>query len=597
MQLPQFMKVSGLAAIASPASRSPASRRRLELRDEAPSPRAFDWPPLNRGFTVAHYLSLAAALIVLLYLDRHQWFYYDEWDYLADRGTLGHSRGLFFPHSEHWQTIPILVYRGLFALFGLRTYLPYILVVIVLHLAIAHLLWRLLLRCGADGWVATALVGVFLLLGAGYENLTWAFQMGFLTSILCGIATMLLTDQDRAAFGRRDLLVWGIATAGIMSSGIGLTMLAATGVVALLRRGWRATLLTVAAPLVVYIVWLAAIGRSGFTGTHVTRGSLLLIPDYVWRGLTNTLDAASGLTGFGAVALVGLLVWMLYRHRLAAEMAPAFAAAAGAAAFFFLTAVARSAYGPGEATSSRYVYIGTVLLIPIIAVVTTRLARTARVAQMGVVLIAVFALGHNLSALVSHAREEAALKQERKQQILAGAQLISSGARLIGGQPDPLYAPDLSTPDLALMLHRGALPPLNGLSETDRLSAVLALQVDLQQVAQLPASPDVVARTGAGGFLQPAGAGCVHATSYGGNETLTLRFAEAGSVRIHSPSNEQVSAVLVSPDGKASGPRTFVMPADGTAFLSAVIPATINLSLPPDGLEVCGVGPASSGSA
>ena len=41
------------------------------------------------------------------------------------------------------------------------------------------LLWRLLLHIGVRPAIATALATVFVLLGAGYENLMWAFQIGF----------------------------------------------------------------------------------------------------------------------------------------------------------------------------------------------------------------------------------------------------------------------------------------------------------------------------------------------------------------------------------------------------------------------------------
>ena len=54
-----------------------------------------------------------------------QWFIADEWAFLADRdgGDLG---DLLRPQNEHWSTIPILVYRGLWHVVGLRSYVPYL---------------------------------------------------------------------------------------------------------------------------------------------------------------------------------------------------------------------------------------------------------------------------------------------------------------------------------------------------------------------------------------------------------------------------------------------------------------------------------------
>src|SRR5271169_1851171 len=61
------------------------------------------------------------ALVVWLIIGRSDWFYIDEWDFLAARkaGDLG---DLFRSHNGHWTTLPILAFRLLYALFGLRTY-------------------------------------------------------------------------------------------------------------------------------------------------------------------------------------------------------------------------------------------------------------------------------------------------------------------------------------------------------------------------------------------------------------------------------------------------------------------------------------------
>ena len=60
------------------------------------------------------------ALRTWLRLGRSAWFYQDEWDFLAKRkaGDLG---DLFRPHNGHWTTLPILAYRLLYAIFGLRS--------------------------------------------------------------------------------------------------------------------------------------------------------------------------------------------------------------------------------------------------------------------------------------------------------------------------------------------------------------------------------------------------------------------------------------------------------------------------------------------
>src|SRR5437773_333619 len=91
---------------------------------------------------------LMGAFPLLLGLGHYHWFLLDEWDFLADRngGDLG---DLLRPHTNvHWSTLPIIVYRVLWRLFGLRTYVPYQVVLILLHLTAAFLLRKVMRRAG-----------------------------------------------------------------------------------------------------------------------------------------------------------------------------------------------------------------------------------------------------------------------------------------------------------------------------------------------------------------------------------------------------------------------------------------------------------------
>jgi hypothetical protein len=83
-----------------------------------------DWLATARSAWTAYLQSLLVTFAVLLQCGSHQWFFTDEWGYIT-RNLPGMGRlGLFVPHSEYWSTIPILVYRGLFAAFGLHSHLP-----------------------------------------------------------------------------------------------------------------------------------------------------------------------------------------------------------------------------------------------------------------------------------------------------------------------------------------------------------------------------------------------------------------------------------------------------------------------------------------
>jgi len=115
-----------------------------------------------------------ASVPLLVWFGRGGWFAFDDWDLLAQR-TGGNLGDLFRPHYEHWLTLPILVYRLLWHLFGIRTYVPYQLLSILVHVAAATLLLVVMRRAGVSAWLSTIFAGVFLFFGSGAYNILFAF--------------------------------------------------------------------------------------------------------------------------------------------------------------------------------------------------------------------------------------------------------------------------------------------------------------------------------------------------------------------------------------------------------------------------------------
>ena len=195
----------------------------------------------------------------ILHIARHMWFYHDEWDFLASRQA-GNINDLFRPHNEHWSTIPILVYRGLWQAFGLRHYFPYLFVDVLGHLVLAAILLAIMRRCGVRPWVAIAPASLFVLFGSGYQDLARAFQMTFVWTLVFGFTQLLCADHE-GGIDRRDWAGLGAGVAGLMSSGLAIPMVVVVGVAVLLRRGIRAGLFHVGPLIVGYAVWYQQIGR------------------------------------------------------------------------------------------------------------------------------------------------------------------------------------------------------------------------------------------------------------------------------------------------------------------------------------------------
>ena len=129
---------------------------------------------------------VVAAVPLYLVLGRRQWFFLDDWDFLAQR-TSGSPSDLFRPHLEHWTTLPILAYRLLWSVVGLRSYVPYQMLVVVAHLTVAALLRVIMRRAGVGPWLSTGVATLFVFFGSGAENILVAFQIIFVAAMAFGL--------------------------------------------------------------------------------------------------------------------------------------------------------------------------------------------------------------------------------------------------------------------------------------------------------------------------------------------------------------------------------------------------------------------------
>jgi hypothetical protein len=540
-----------------------------------------------------HLASLPISFAVLLYVDRGLWFFYDEWNFLAGQGEGGRPLDLFVPHNEHWSTIPILIYRALYAAVGLHSYIPYLVVLLLAHVVLAHLLFRLMLRSHVDPWIATALATVFLALGAGAEDLTWAFQSAWILTLVFGIIGLLLVDHDEPGIGR-DLAYWPVAVLALMCSGIAVPLVAVAALVALLRRGWVAAVRVASVPALVFAVWFAAIGHVGYATTHPTKSALLEVPQYVWAGLTAAVDNTLGWQGAGAVVLLALGAFLALRgpvgwrrHAIASSMA------VGALFFFATTGLGRIALGVDESTSSRYAYVAIVLLLPASAWAIAALAARIRGGRALVLVISVVVAANGFGVLVQYADGAASLRHTDKYQLLAAAHLIVSGAPMLATsatQPDPAIAPQLDLGELRSMIRDGAVPLDAPVPPDADLRAALQLQVAVTPVPPSVPGGAPTITSGQGVSEQPQG-DCASVIAYSGSSTLELAFPSAGWIAI-TPAESgslDVSLAFQSNPTLTSAPRAFTVEAEQTAYLQVAAGGFKLLVTPPVGPStVCG---------
>jgi hypothetical protein len=252
------------------------------------------------------------------------------------------------------------------------------------HLTVVLLVRTVMRRAGVRSWTATAAVLPLVFFGAGEENITWGFQINFTMSLAFGLVQLLLADHD-GPVDRRDGLALLAGLAALMSSGIGVTMVAVVGVAMLVRRGWRVAALQTVPLGVAYLVWHFVIARE-----ELDRSQSLSDPLDALRFARTTIGA-----GFGGLAQVPGLGWALgglivggvflaWRGRPLDEVrklaAAPVAMAAGALIFVLITASGRVGFAPGIERATRYVHVFAVLLLPVVAVAADAVMRRWRAA-------------------------------------------------------------------------------------------------------------------------------------------------------------------------------------------------------------------------
>ena len=108
----------------------------------------------------------------LVYLGLGMTFFADEWAFIESR-ALADPGTWWAPHNEHWTTLAILVYRALVETVGIGSYVPYLVVVALLHVAVSALCYLLLERSSGPLF-ALAGSAIVLVFGSGFENLIGA---------------------------------------------------------------------------------------------------------------------------------------------------------------------------------------------------------------------------------------------------------------------------------------------------------------------------------------------------------------------------------------------------------------------------------------
>ena len=441
-------------------------------------------------WTKIHWGLLLVALVILVVAGQGQHFFRDDWAFIGGKlDALPFPDLYLLPHNEHWSLLPILAFRTLRATVGVGSYWPYLGLLLLLHLGVTHVLWRLMLVTGSKPIVATAMAAIFSVLGAAAEDMVWAFQIGFVGSTLLGISAVYLAVTGTANW-RKTAVLACLTLASLATSGVGLAFLIIVPLL-LAWRQWRYAITAFGLPLLVYVMWYAMYGSWLTHPPSASETLPLTVGAFVALGLVTALTGYFGFetTTLGFFLIIGVLIlaaltlacrdWMA--NRTLARRVPV-AMCVGAAVFFGTAALARGGLGLEIATSSRYVYVAMALLMPGLALlISSGVDRHPKLIR-AVVPIAMAIAVSNIFQLFTYATQNRQGNDASRRVLVAAADLVrSNGPIFIGQLPEPLLAPDLSTTDLT---SRYLDPAFAGVypGRLDRLTASLNLQIRVTPV-------------------------------------------------------------------------------------------------------------------
>jgi len=356
---------------------------------------------------------LLGGAAVVAYETRGTLFWADEWQWILNRRGGGLGPWLD-PHNEHPSLVPVALYKLLFATVGLRHYWPYRGVLILAEL-ICTLLIFVYVRWRVGGYYALLAAALILFFGPGWQDILWPFQTAWILTALAGVGALLAIDRhDRAG----DIGACVLLGAALASTGPGLAV--AVGlVIEVLQQRRRRELWIVAVPIALYALWWLT-----YQHTIFSRHALLLLPRFVFDSAAGTLSSLTGLAkvdvnhdsagdflSWGAPLLVLALAGMVWRLRDLGRIPPRVVTlSAILLTFWLLTGLGRAYVSVGSLVltatgdESRYLYIGAVFVVLLIAELARSRASRAPPLALGIGVLAAAAIISNLGPLRAGSR-------------------------------------------------------------------------------------------------------------------------------------------------------------------------------------------------
>ena len=386
-------------------------------------------------------------------------FLNDDWDFLLFRRGFG-AEQILEPHNPHIVVVPVLLYKGILAVFGMDSQQPFRVVSIPIFITSVALLF-IWLRRRVGEWLALAGVLPILFLGSAGEILLWPFpQIGFCGPMAAGLGAFLALDRNDR---RGDRLACALLTLSILFGSLGTAFVAGAVVhLAWDRERWRRAYVALI-PICVYVVWWLGWGHKA--ATDASLHNLLRSPIYVVQGFGSGVSSLLGLPKIdfsatssldpGLPLLALLLAVAALRLRQIGHVSRWLGVVTVTALGFWLPA-AVNASEQRDPTEPRYQYMAAIFILMIAA----ELLRGVRIGRRA--MVAVFAVAGVVTlsniAFLYRAFEDERLLGEQSRGALAALEISR-------GTVDPEFVLSASNAGVAYLRLVSAGPYFSAIDE------------------------------------------------------------------------------------------------------------------------------------
>lgn len=390
---------------------------------------------------------MLASAVVILSWDSHLTFVADDWMLLVKRHGWGAD---YFLKPFHGSIIlaPAIIFRAIRETIGMSSAMPYYIVSIGMFVAGAALLY-FYLRSRIPDWLALLAAVLILFLGAAFEDLLFAFQVGYFGSVAAGLGMLIALDRED---DRGDVIACVLLMCSLAFSSVGIAFAAGAVVDLLLSgrpRGRRAYVAL--GPIALYGLWWLGWGHQDENNLSVH--NVLSAPEYAFRsasaGVTSLLGLASN---DGSEPEQPHLIWgkllvclglaLLAVRTIRARGISRHLAVALAIGVSFWVLAAFNYDLTREATSSRYQYPSAMFVL-LIAAELVRGIRIPRLVAVPAAIGVALASSGGMSLMHSEYSERWVTSSNALRSTLAAAEIARPAA-------DPTFRfgfpPDITAP-------------------------------------------------------------------------------------------------------------------------------------------------------